>query len=354
MPAQPRRRPIRRRWWIAGGAALLALLLVLALLVTIRALAPGPGHPVADPEPMPSAGASFTRSAPRPPFSVVDREPLTLPQTFRFAQGEFYLQAGSTYLVSFDLSTVKPEDAPGVGMYLGVSFSCITEDGRGVGSIGGTENLLPAEPVSYVNHLLIEPQADGVHSCSIRVNAPYDDVAAAGTTIDLTAHWRVTEIDGSANQAAAEERLPQTITPGRPEVAIQQVIPVGQLEATSLKVLSSLHVTTCTGVNGSTENGRTWCATDDVNGTGSSFDVTTKVDVIGADGSVCAPLEADAQSIDIDKWRHHQLIPLELAVDVPGSLCGDSLRVSVVIENRGPASLVVHESNSSLITVADG
>lgn len=180
-----------------------------------------------------------TPPVPRPPFSVVDREPLTLPQTFRFSQGEFYLQTGSTYLVSFDLSTVKPEDAPGVGMYLGVSFSCTTEEGRGVGSIGGTENLLPAEPVSYANHLLIEPQADGVQTCSMRVNAPYDDVAAAGTTIELTTHWRVTEIDGSAHQAAAEERLPQTITPGRPEVAMQQVIPSDQLEATSLKVLST-------------------------------------------------------------------------------------------------------------------
>lgn len=190
---------------------------------------------------------------------MVDREPLTLPQTFRFAQGEFYLQAGSTYLVSFDLSTVKPEEAPGAGMYLEVSFSCTTEDGRGVGSIGGTENLLPAEPVSYVNHLLVEPQADGVHSCSVRVNAPYDDVAAAGTTIDLTAHCWVTEIDGSAHQAVAEEHLPQTITPGRPEVAIQQEIPADELAATSLEVLSSLQVTTCTGINGSTENGRTWC-----------------------------------------------------------------------------------------------
>lgn len=113
-------------------------------------------------------------------------------------------------------------------------------------------------------------------------------------------------------------------------------------------------MTTCTGINGSTENGRTWYATDDVNETGSSLDIATRVDVIGADGSVCASLAADAQSIDIDKWRHHQLIPLELAVDVPGSLCGDSLRVSVVGENRGPASLVVHESSSSLITVADG
>lgn len=354
MPAQPRCQPIRRRWWIAGGAALLALLLVLALLVSIRALAPGPGHPALDPEPTPGVEPAFMPPAPRPPFSVVDREPLTLPQTFRFAQGEFYVQAGSTDLVSFDLSTVKPEAAPGIGMYLGVPFSCTTEEGRGVGSIGGIENLLPAEPVSYNNHLLIGPQADGVHSCSIRVNAPYDDVAASGTTIDLTAHWRVTEIDGGAYQAIAEEHLPRTITPGQPEVAIWQVIPSDELEAASLTVLSSLHVTTCTGINGSTENGRTWCATDDVNETGSSFDVTTKVDVIGADGSVCALLAADAQSIGIDKWRHHQLIPRELAVDVPGSLCGDSLRVSVVIENRGPASLVVHESNTSLITVADG
>lgn len=88
--------------------------------------------------------------------------------------------------------------------------------------------------------------------------------------------------------------------------------------------------------------------------TGSSFGVTTRVDVIGDDESVCASLAARSQSIDIDKWRHHQLIPLDLPVDVPESLFGDALRVSAVIENREPASLVVHESNTSLITVADG
>lgn len=73
--------------------------------MSIRALAPGPGHPALDPESTPGVVPAFIPPAPRPPFSVVDREPLTLPQTFRFAQGEFYLQAGSTYLVSFDLST---------------------------------------------------------------------------------------------------------------------------------------------------------------------------------------------------------------------------------------------------------
>lgn len=354
MPAQSSPQPSRRQWWILGAVLLLTLMLV--VVMATRAVVTRPGEPTAEPETPSTTEPRVFPTAPEPPFSVVDREPLTLPQSFRYAQGTFHLDAGSTYLVSFDLTTVKPEDAPGVGMYLGVSFSCTAlgedgEDDRGVGSIGGTENLLPGEPTSYVNHLVLTPQAGGLHSCSVLVNAPYDDVAAKGTTVELDVTWHVTELDGSAFQADVEQQLPMAIVPNAPATVVQQTIPAGELDAATLEVLLSLHVTTCTGINGSTENDRTWCTPEDVDQTGSDFDLTLRVDVLDVDGTVCDTLASSAQRVDLDKWRHHQLIPVSLPVEKPTELCGEQARVAAVVANRGPASLVVHQANTSLITV---
>lgn len=355
MPAQASLWPSGRRRWLIGGAVLLiALLLIVAAVTGI--LDREPDGPATATDRSVTAEPRVFPQAPEPPFAVVDSEPLTLPQSFRYAEGTFRLDGGSTYLVSFELTTVKPEDAPGVGMYLGVSFSCTAlgedgEDDRGVGSIGGTENLLPGEHTSYVNHLVLTPQADGLRSCGVRVNAPYDDVAAKGTTVDLDVRWQVEEIDGAAFQADADQQLPMTISPGAPVAAIQQTIPAGELHRTALDVLLSLHVTTCTGTNGSTENDRTWCTPGDIDETGSDFDLTLRADVLDADGTVCDTLASSAQRVDLDKWRHHQLIPVSLPVEQPAELCGDTVRVAAMVENRGPASLVIHQANTSLITV---
>ncbi|MDO5663398.1 MAG: hypothetical protein Q4G40_11935, partial [Brachybacterium sp.] len=146
--------------------------------------------------------------------------------------------------------------------------------------------------------------------------------------------------------------LPLTAPPSVRTLALEQTIPLAEVESANLDVLSGLHVTTCTGINGSREAGRAWCTEEDVDEDGTDFDVIVQADLLAADGSVCDSLAATQETIDLDKWRHHQLIPLELPVELPGSPCGDTARVSIAIDNRGPASLVVHESNTALVTLA--
>lgn len=354
MPAHSGSAALRRRWCIGGGAVLVILVLVVTWLVisgTDRADQPRPTAAPAEPT---TSAASTPPPAPEPPYKVVDDEPLTLPEEKRFAQQDFYLRGGDTYLATFDLTTVKPAAAPGVGMYLGISFSCAEEGGRGVGSIGGTENLLPGEPVTYANTIVLRPAEDGVYRCSVLANAPYDDVAAKGTTVQLDATWSVREAAGDVVETDTTGQLPTTVTPGAPTAVLREDIAAEDLERGAVEVRSSLHVTTCTGVNGSREDGRVWCGPDDIEEAGNDFDLTVRADVLGADGTVCGPLEASSQSIHLDKWRHHHLIPQTMPVQIPADLCGDTVRISVVIENTGPASLVIHESNTSLITVESG
>src|SRR5699024_105962 len=235
--------------------------------------------------------------------------------------------------------------------YLAISLNCVSIDGDDGGSVGGTENLLPEEPVTYVNQMLLEPPSDGVYSCNISASNPYEHVAALGTTVDLVASWEVTVLEGPAAEAPAEDRLPMTVTAGARSVAFEDEVPVDDFPERDLDILSSLHVTTCTGVNGSREAGRAWCGMGDIDENGSDFDIEIHLDVIGADGAVCDGVEVWTRSVVLERDRHHQLISADETIEVPEDPCGDSLKVRVVIENRGPASLVVHGSNSSLVTV---
>ena len=288
--------------------------------------------------------------APLTPYSVVDEVPLTLPQELRAAQGTFFLEGGRSYVATFTLSTVKPPDEPGLGMYLGVTFSCADADGSGSEWIGGTENLLRGEPATYRNQLLLTPKEDQVVSCSVRANAPYDDVAAAGATVDLDIHWRVAEAEGQAVSTPAEKRLPMTVDREARAFAFTERIPLQDRGPRKVSLLSSLHLTTCTIVNGSREDGRTWCAKDDLDEKGSTFDAELRVDVLDGDGKVCATIGKKTVTEALPLERHHQLLPLTAEFTVPEKLCGDALRAAVVVDNQGPASLVVHASNSSLIT----
>lgn len=367
MPVERPNRSWSARGWIAGlTAAIVALLLVVTAGVFGHGpfqqggFAPSAAHdsPVAlaestaTPSPdAPSVPGPTLITAPEPPYRVADTASLTLPQEVRIAHGTFFLSEGTTYLVQFDLSTLKAEDAPGIGMYLGVTFSCSPAGGGPGGVIGGTENLLPGEPVTYTNQFLLSPQDSGEYSCSLLANAPYDDVAAAGTTIELKASWGVAPVTSRAWETPSTQRLPLTVAAGSREVAFAQYVSASGFAADQLRILTSLHLTTCTGVNGSREGGETWCGAKDIDEAGNTFTVGTRVDVIGPDGAVCESLDAGTQEVTIDKWRHHQLLHLDRTVDVPAELCGNKLRVSVVVDNQGPASIVVHGQNSSLVTV---
>lgn len=355
-----------RGWGVGLTVAIVALLIAFAVgafdrgLFQPGGLGPSTAHddPVAlaestaTPSPgAPPVPAATLITAPEPPYSVTDSASLTLPQEVRIAHGTFFLSEGTDYLVQFDLATLKPENAPGIGMYLGVTFSCSPAGGGPGGVIGGTENLLPGVPVTYTNQFLLTPQRSGEYTCSLLANAPYDDVAAAGTTIELEASWGVAPVTARARETPSAQRLPLTVADGSREVAFSQMLTSSGFVGDQLRILTSLHLTTCTGANGSREDGRTWCGAKDIDESGNTFIAETRVDVIGSDGAVCGTLDVEKQEVEIDKWRHHQLLHLDRKVTVPSDLCGSRLRVSVVIDNQGPASIVVHEQNSSLVTV---
>lgn len=341
------RRGAQRRWWAMGAV----VLLVVALMAVVvgREDHGGPSSPPV------SGGAESEPSPTHPPalltpYTRVDDVSLTLPQELRAAHGTFFLEGGKSYVATFAVSTVKPPEEPGLGMYLGVTFSCAGEDGGGSKWIGGTENLLRGDPVTYRNQLLLTPETDQVVSCSVRANAPYDDVAAAGATVDLDIQWQVAEAAGQAVSTPPEERLPMAVDHEGRAFAFTEQIDAQDRDVHKVSMLSSLHLTTCTVVNGSREDGRTWCAKDDLDEKGSTFDAELRVDVLDARGAVCATVGKETVTETLPLERHHQLLSLAAEFTVPDDLCGTALRASVVVDNRGPASLVVHGANSSLIT----
>src|SRR5699024_10899649 len=258
-----RQRGTRRGWWIGGAAVLLITVLVIALLAARDGFLAGQPDPTGSrdaPSETTQSTAATTPPAPTTPFSVVDEVPLTLPQELRAAHGSFFLRGGTSYLATFIVSTLKPPDQPGLGMYLGVTFSCASADGAVSEWIGGTENLLRGEPVTYRNQILLAPERDQVVTCSVRANAPYDDVAAAGATVELDIHWRVSETSGEATSVPSEARLPMTVDDGARAFAFTEQIAVRDRGPRTVSMLSSLHLTTCTVVNGSREDGQSWCA----------------------------------------------------------------------------------------------
>ena len=121
-----------------------------------------------------------------------------------------------------------------------------------------------------------------------------------------------------------------------------------------MRALTSLHLTTCTIVNGSREDGRAWCAKDELDEAGSTVNAEMRAELVDAGGAVCGDLGTAATGPDhIDLYRHHRLLSLELTEVLPESPCGETVRVTVNVHNHGPAPLVVHRSNSSLAVVSD-
>lgn len=271
---------------------------------------------------------------------------LTLPEHVSVAEEDFAVKADQSYLLRFELETVKPVGEPGTIMYLGVTLSC---SGAASGSTGGTENLLPGEPVTYSNQMLLTPSSGGTVTCRVSASSPVEDVPARGSTIEVEAEWSASLLPGYAVESPAGDELPMTVPQGARSDAFSQIVPLHSVPSRRLDVLSTLHVTTCTGTGGSRENGKVWCTRKDLDGEGSDFDLEFRVDVVNADGSVCESLRRVVTSRHVDVDRHHALFQIDDSFVTPESACGSALRVSVVVVNAGPASLVVHESNSSLI-----
>lgn len=108
-------------------------------------------------------------------------------------------------------------------------------------------------------------------------------------------------------------------------------------------------------MNGSHEDGRAWCSEKALDEKGSRVTLQARLELVDADGEVCERLEASRLPTDrIDLYRHHRLLALDLAAALPERACGGRARAIVSVRNDGPAPLVVHRTNSSLLLAASG
>lgn len=339
-PRSPSRRPL-----LLAGLGLLLVLAVVVAIVMIR----GAGDD-APTDPAPTTAAPTPPPYPEAPASVSGRATLTVPEEPRFAEGTFWARAGQEYLVTVDVTSEKPEGSGGDAMYLGVTLSCSPQAGGAGITAGGTQNMLTGEETTYRNQGLVTVAEDGPVDCSIKLSAPYDDVASAGTTFDVDGTWRAAAAGADSRQASTDG-LPRTVDPGPAQAVLSTEAPVEA--GGDLRALTSLHLTTCTIVNGSREDGRAWCDEADLDEAGSTVQLTATAQLLDTSGEVCQELDATTTTPDhIDEYRHHRLIPVELDVTVPQKPCGTTVRVSVAVTNDGPAPLVVHRSNSSLVVAA--
>lgn len=333
------------------GRRVLVAALVIAALLAALVIVSVLGRESSLPQEAPSATATAPPYTPAP-YSVTDSTSLTVPEETRFARGTFWAEAGTTYLVTMDLSSTKPEGSGGRSMYLGVTLSCSPQaGGRGI-SAGGTQNMLTGQGTAYANQGLITVPEDGAIDCSIKASAPYDDVASNGATFTIDATWEATPVHGEAVEASVDQ-LPRTVDAGASEDVFVTELPLGGA-ADDVQVLASAHLTTCTGVNGSREDGRAWCTMDALDERGSTVEVSVHAELVDASGAVCAELSGAATKPDhIDLYRHHRLLSLDHVSALPSDRCGDLVRISLTVRNQGPAPVVVHQQNSTLVATDD-
>lgn len=348
MPAPTPDAPRRRLPETLLSALLaLALVVVLAVVVLERRGERAPQAPSAAPTPTTETPPPF----PEPPVSTIDRATLTVPEETRIAEHTFWGRAGEAYLITLDVVSEKPADSEGWAMYLGVLISCAPEAGGPGDYVGGTQNLRTGERTAYRNQLVVSPSADGAITCDVKLSAPYDDVASAGTAFEVEANWRADPVDGSA-AAAATDGLPRTLAPGAEDTVLTAAMDLTAADDRALRGLTTIHLTTCTTVNGSREEGRAWCREGALDEAGSTATLTARLELLHADGAVCEELAVESPEPDhIDLLRHHRMISADLESILPAEPCGTTARLRVDLRNDGPAPLVVHRANSSALLV---
>jgi hypothetical protein len=339
MEDQSLNRDTRARLWTGTGVALLVIVLV--IVVSLYGRGPGPESPPATTE---------TSPALQEDTEVRDTASLTVPQTMRTATGSFEAAAGRLYLVQFELSTTKPAGSPGAAMYLGVSLNCVGETGDGNESAGGTQNIINGEPTTLRNQFLLVGDG-GKQSCNISVSAPYPGVAAAGTTIKIDMIWTAKPVNEHSFEVDSAERLPMSVSVEDRELAFIRAVDLDNMRGQRITVFHSIHLTACTGVNGSWENGRAWCDAATVDPEGSKVEIALRADVLDAEGQPCDEIGVYSDKVYIDMLKHHQLMNLVREIEVPHESCGSSLRFSSTVVAAGPAPVVVHGSASSFVAV---
>lgn len=337
---EPARSSIRRLLLIFG-VALGTVALVVGALIYLPSPAPRPPSPTESPSP--------TDDSEEQSMEVEASTSLTVPEIVRMEPRTFTAYAGTMYLLKFEISTVKPEGSPGTAMYFGVNLACGGEAGGTTRSIGGTQNLITDEAVTLSNQFLLSVDSTELQSCRVVLSSPNEDAAAAGTTVEVDVRWSMTAVSDGARELDPEKRLPLVVDPGESRIVFREAVPGPAGETLSL--IGTLHLTTCTMVNGSREGGEVLCDEESIDSGGSSFDVEARARLLGLDGVACDGTDTSSEDAHVGRRVHHQMLPLGQRVDIPESTCGDSVELLVVVENQGPAPLVVHGVSSSYIAV---
>lgn len=338
-PAPPQ--PRRRAWNPALGALAAVLLLVAAAVLLNR--------PSGEEEPPPTGEPTTATPTEAEPLEVSESTTLTVPDTQRLESYSFEAEAGSTYLLRFEATTRKPQGSPGDAMYFGSSLACGGPTESTMRSVGATQNVRTGEAVSLRNQFLLEIEEDGEYACRLLVFSPNAEVAAAGTTAHIEARWSATRAEAGAVEASAGEHLPRLVEPTADAAAFVQEMDLSAQESRELNILGTVHVTTCTEEEGSSEDGRTWCLEDDVDRDGSAVTVTYRLEAVGSDEEVCEIREVNVARAQVDRHSHHQIFHVNEHPVLPQELCGTSARLAVSVENDGPAPLLVHRASSTLV-----
>lgn len=318
------------------------VLVVVALVVVGRS---GTDAPPADDSATPTVPAEALRER----LVLRESTSFTVPDTVRTPSHSFEVEAGSTYLLEFEATAKKPEASPGEAMYFGAGLACVDSGGVAPRSVGGTQNVRTGETVTIRNQFLLEAENADEYSCRISVNSPNEEAAARGTSVDVQMEWTARPVEGFAVEVPADERLPRVVEPG--ERAALFRVDVEQAED-PVDILSTVHATTCTMVNGSTEGDRAWCQGEQIDTQGSSVALTYRADVLDDLGNVCDSRIIAMRQVTIDWHMHHRILATEAREQEQISACGTTVRYVVAIENDGPASVVVHRANSTFLAVS--
>lgn len=328
----------KKSWLLWGGGA---LLLAVALVVAVLQL-PLWHEPTPPPD---------TSQPPQEPLKVDELASLTVPGTARTSPHSFKAHPGTTYLLSFDISTVKPEGTPGTAMYLAVNLACGTADGGTSRSVGGTQNLITGEAVTLSNQFLLTVDSEEEQVCRVALSSPNESAAAVGATVDIDVSWSMEPLQGDAEEFDPELRLPLVVDPGERAIAFKEEVPLAGVSAVELK--GTLQLTSCTIVNGSREGGEPMCKAEHTDDRGSSFDVEVQARILGPDGRPCGAENLMDATAHVDRHTHHQLLHLETEADAIEDPCGTEVEVVVTVDNTGPAPLVIHGNGSSLVVLMD-